>query len=109
MSPRSASRAGLRRLASLYGVQTSYADMEHRRVSASPESLLSVLRGLGVDTDGDLDRAFNERLRSLWDGYIEPVIVAWDGELPAVELRLPASAASGRVLWRLKLKEGGET
>jgi hypothetical protein len=37
----------LRQLASLYGVQTSYYDVTHRRKSASPEALFLTLRALG--------------------------------------------------------------
>jgi 4-alpha-glucanotransferase len=99
----------LRRLARLYGIQPSYLDDRFRRIDASPETLLSVLRSLGAPLSGrlDFDAAAGERLIEHWRWCIEPVHVAWDGLLPAIELRLPAADASGRIEWRLALEGGG--
>ena len=41
----------LNKLARLYGVQTAYYDVHHRRRQASPESLLAILRSLGAPRD----------------------------------------------------------
>ncbi|MPZ49576.1 MAG: 4-alpha-glucanotransferase [Dehalococcoidia bacterium] len=110
MSPRPQTEpALLRRLARLYGVQTSYIGMDAASVEARPESLLAALRGLGapIETSRDLRPAIRERVLSRWDWHLEPVLIAWEGALPPVELRLPERERQGEVEWRLEL-EGGE-
>jgi len=83
-------REDLLTLARLYGVQTSYRSAMGHQVEAHPESLLGALR---------------ERREELAGRIIEPVIVAWDGHAPSIELR--PGAASGSVAYHLDL-EGGE-
>ena len=53
----------LRQLARLYGVQTAYYDVSHRRRPASDEALLAVLRHMGasVATPADVAPALRER------------------------------------------------
>lgn len=100
-------RADLRELAGLYGVQTSYWDAAGRHVEASEESLLAVLRALGapVDSPEEVPEALAERRRELKEAVVEPVLVAWDGRAPAVELRFGTD--SGSLACRFDL-EGGE-
>lgn len=107
----SAELARLRRLARLYDVQPAYVDQEGRTVSASPEALLAALRALGapVDSARELAGAIRERRRELWGWRFGPVFVAWDGVLPALELRLPAHDAIGAVELRLELEDEAET
>lgn len=99
----------LRRLARLYGVQDSYLDQEGVRVGAAPEALLAALRALGapVVSAGDTAAAMRARQRELWEWRLEPVLVAWEGELPTVELRLPEGAAAGSAELTLQFEEGG--
>jgi 4-alpha-glucanotransferase len=100
-------REDLLTLARLYGVQTSYRSAMGHHVEASPESLLGVLRALQVPVEGieDVPEALQERREELAGRIIEPVIVAWDGHAPSIELR--PGAASGSVAYHLDL-EGGE-
>ena len=99
----------LRRLARLHGVQSSYVDQERRRVFASPAALLAALRALGapVVAARDMPQAIRARQRELWEWRLEPVLVAWEGRLPAIELRLPAGSARGRAELTLEFEGGG--
>jgi len=100
-------REDLLTLARLYGVQTSYRSAMGHQVEAHPESLLGALRALRVPVEGleDVPEALRERREELAGRIIEPVIVAWDGHAPSIELR--PGAASGSVAYHLDL-EGGE-
>jgi len=100
----------LRRLAGLYGVQTRFTDAAKRRVEARPESLLAALRGLGAPLEriADAPAALRQREEETWCWHLEPVQVAWDGMLESIELRLPASEASGDVEIEVAL-EGGSS
>lgn len=99
-----APRQALRRLAHLYGVQTAYYDTSGRRQFASPESLLATLRLLGAPLTrlDEAPAAMRERHQGLWQYGLEPVTVCWDDTPPQVELRLPASRATGPVRCRLQ-------
>ncbi len=99
-------REDLLTLARLYGVQTSYQSAMGHHVEASPESLLGALRALQAPVEGieDVAEALRERREELAGRIIEPVIVAWDGHAPSIELR--PGAASGSVAYHLDL-EGG--
>lgn len=69
----------LYRLAHLYGVQTAYYDISHRRRQISTETLLAVLRALGapVETLGDVPAALRECERERLRRCCEPIVVAW--------------------------------
>jgi 4-alpha-glucanotransferase len=113
----------LRQLASLYGVQTAYYDVLHRRRSASAESLLAVLPALGasIAAPEDAPAALRERKQEIWRRVLEPVSVAWEGDLGlhdqtrvgarhAVPLpvRLPANKSGTSWQAYLKLETGEE-
>ena len=87
--------ADLRELAALYGVQASYHDIGGRLVEAAPESLLAVVSALAgpLDGMGEVAEALAARRAELDTRLIEPVLVAWDGLLAEVSLRLPAGGA----------------
>lgn len=78
----------LERLAKLYGVLTAYLDMRGQRCDAPVESLLAVARTLGADVNSldQVDQAIAKREEELWERAVEPVIVAWDGKVPAVRI-----------------------
>jgi len=100
----------LRQLARLYGVQTAYYDVNRHRQQASEESLLAVLHSLGASVASlqDVLSAWRERKQALWQRVMEPVIVAWTGELPLVVVRLPHSKANTVMNCHLKLENGEE-
>jgi 4-alpha-glucanotransferase len=100
-------REELLELARLHGIQTSYQDALGHHVEAKPESLLGVLQALQapVDSAADVAEALRERRQELGGRLVEPVVVAWDGHAPAIELR--PGAARGAVSFHLDL-EGGE-
>lgn len=101
-------REDLLALAGLYGVQTSYHDAMGNHVEAGPDSLLGVLRALQapVESLADVAEALRERQEEIRRRLVEPVIVAWDGHAPSIELR-PGTKASGSLAYHLDL-EGGE-
>jgi len=100
----------LHQLARLYGVQTAYYDVFHRRQQASSESILAILRSLGapIVTFQDIPSAYRERRQALWQRMLEPVIVARDGQPPPIKIRLPLGDAGAAVNCHLKLETGEE-
>jgi 4-alpha-glucanotransferase len=77
-------------LARLYNIQASYHDVSGRLVEAAPESLLAALAALNapVESMGDVGEALAARREELAQRLLEPVVVAWEGRPPAIELRL---------------------
>jgi 4-alpha-glucanotransferase len=67
-----------------------------------------VLQALGapVEAAADVPDALRERRLELWQRVCEPVLVAWDGLLPPVQVRVPARAAEVRIRRRLELEDG---
>ena len=96
----------LRRLARLYGVQTSYTDAQGKHVEARPESLLGVLRALDAPVEGlgDVAEALRAREEELAERVLEPVVVVWDGHARDLEVRLPGS--HGSLACHLDLENG---
>ncbi len=101
--------AALRRLASLYGVQAHFTDAQHQRVEATPQSLAAAVKGLGapIERVADAAAALRQREDELWCWHIEPVQVAWDGVLNAIELRVPATEALADIEIEVALENGG--
>jgi 4-alpha-glucanotransferase len=93
-------------LARMYGIQTSYHDALGRYVEASPDSLFGTLRALQVPVEGfgDIPEALAERRQEQARRLLEPVIVAWDGHAPNLELR--PGAAGGSLAYHLDLESG---
>ncbi len=96
----------LRQLASLYGVQTTYHDVTHRRKAASPEALLLTLQALGASIDSfhDVPNALRERREALWRRWVEPVVVAWDGGPAELVVRVPSDRTTGSLTCHLMLE-----
>ena len=101
----------LRQLARSCGIQVEYVDTSGAVQIASEESLLAVLRALGVNlgTLADAGPALIDRQLKTWRRPIEPVLLSWDGAPDPVELRLPAAHASAQVLCHLVMDETGTT
>ncbi|MBN2579614.1 MAG: 4-alpha-glucanotransferase [Pirellulales bacterium] len=100
----------LRKLAGLYGVQASYTEVGGRRRGASAESLLRILAALGapVQSIGDVPEAIRLRQREWWGRLCEPAAVAWEGNCPEIEIRLPEGQGRGVIRATLR-PETGET
>ena len=96
-------------LAELYGVQTSYWNVSGELIEAGPESLLAILQELAEPFDGldEIPAVLAARRRELAERLVEPVLVAWNGQLDAVDLGLTADEERGTVACHLDL-EGGE-
>ncbi|HEY4591697.1 MAG TPA: 4-alpha-glucanotransferase, partial [Thermoanaerobaculia bacterium] len=93
-------------LARMYGIQTDYHDALGRYVAAGPDSLFGTLRALQVPVDGfaDIPEALAERRQELARRLLEPVIVAWNGHAPGIELR--PGTAGGSLAYHLDLESG---
>ena len=101
----------LRQLARSCGIQVEYIDTSGAVQIASEESLLAVLRALGVDLPrvDAAEPALLARQLGHWQRPIEPVLLSWDGAPEPVELRLPAAHAAAQVACRLVMDETGAT
>lgn len=98
----------LAQLARLWGIQPAYRDATGQRREVSPDALLRTLQilGAGVYRPQDAPDAVRRRRQALWQQTVEPVVVAWDGLLPAATLRVPISQSSGAVRCSLQLETG---
>lgn len=101
----------LLKLALLYGIQTAYYDSDHKRNQAQAESLLAIMKSLGapVVSPNDLLSAYQTRKQWLCQKIVEPVIVAWDGKLEYITVRLPKVIAENRYNIRLLLEDGTQS
>lgn len=94
----------------MLGVKTRYQDMAKCWQDASPESLLGVLRTLGVPVEraADAPAALRAQRHADIQRILEPVHVAWRKQQSTIPLQLPDSLATGlvRCEWRLS---GSET
>jgi len=108
MTFRKAETRELRRLARLRGVQTSYFDVLHRRVTPCPDTLLAVLRALGepLETSREAGDAFRAAEAAAWDRVCPPACASWDGGNAVLEVRVPAPARDGRARVRAALDSG---
>ena len=82
----------LQQLCQLYGINTSYRDMNGLTREASVETLMAVLQALGARVRHSEDIISALRLKHLqdWQTAIPPVIVIWEGSRPVIKLRLPS-------------------
>ncbi len=101
----------LHRLARLYGIQTAYYDVNHQRHTASVDSLVAILHSLGAPVTSlqDVFSAWRQRHQALWQQLLEPVVIAWDGNSPLIQLRLSADLDETLLNCHLKLETGEET
>ena len=98
----------LQNLARAYGIETEYRDNTGHRQESSPESLLAVLRAFGapLQTEAEIPDARRQWRRDYWRRCLEPVVVAWDGACPPIDLRLPAGQGQRVVRCELTLEPG---
>jgi 4-alpha-glucanotransferase len=88
-------------------IQSSYEDVTHRRRRASVDSLLVLLRSLGVPIDRpeQAGEILHERRRGRLGCGVEPVLVAWNGRLQPVAVTSPPRAA-GEMTFSLQSELG---
>ena len=107
-TPTTPATRALYRLAKVYGVQTAYYDMEHKRQQASTEALLSILNSLGapVSRFQDVPSALREHEQEQWRRPLEPVYVAWDGSPLQLSIKLAADEADCLLTGHLTSESG---
>jgi 4-alpha-glucanotransferase len=100
----------LHRLARLYGIQTAYYDVNHQRQPVSVDSLVAILRSLGAPVTSlqDVASEWRQRRQALWQQLLEPVVIAWDGNPPLIQLRLSTDLDETLLHCHLKLESGEE-
>jgi len=101
--------AGLRFLARMYGVQSSYYDNTGGLRRASAEALRAILRAMGVEAaqaDSEIVAAVAKRRREIWKRGLEPVSVVWLDRPSRVVLRIPEGLASADFAIALELESG---
>lgn len=99
----------LHALAHEVGVLTSYHDYKGRLREARPDVLLRVLAllGLPIERADQAAEALRAHRRALWQTFIQPCAVAWDGDSVKLHLRVPQGMDDGCTV-ELVL-ESGET
>jgi 4-alpha-glucanotransferase len=72
------------------------------------DTLLAILKALGVPLERlqNVPSALRERRKELWQRPLEPVTVAWNGNLSSLRLRLPASSAEVTLDCHLTMENG---
>ncbi len=97
----------LRQLASLYGIQPSYWSRWGEHIDSPVESLMAVLRALGaIEALGQVPDALKQKEEAAWYWTMEPVLVAWDGYLGDIEVRIPEWEAEETADCRIELEDG---
>jgi 4-alpha-glucanotransferase len=98
----------LHRLAGLYGINTSYQDMNGRTKPASVESILAVLKALGSPLSGldEVSGAIRDKRMKEWQRPLEPVTVLHDGESLKLKLNLPKSLLDARICASMVTENG---
>lgn len=100
--------AALRQLARLHGIQTAFYDMSRVRRSASSEALLRTLQALGVPIAdaAQAPEALQASRAEFRARQLEPVLVAWEGELGPVPLRTGGVLPGDRMSYEIQLEDG---
>ncbi len=102
-----AERSALRELAEMYGVKRSYKGLGDHRFTASSDATFAILEALGADLRGGDPRVLLQRAEeAVWQQPLEPVVVAWDGNLNDVRVRLPTAAARRSLQLDIILEDG---
>jgi 4-alpha-glucanotransferase len=99
----------LRQLARLNGVLTSYLDMNQRRQEAPPESLLAVLRALGVGVERirDVPAALREARVARAGRMVDAFHVVWRGNPGTIPVQLPDRKSGGSLRCEWQSEDGG--
>jgi 4-alpha-glucanotransferase len=100
--------AQLQSLCQLYGINTSYRDMNGITREASVGALLAVLQALGAAVRSNEDIPSAHRLKHLqdWQAVCPPVVVIWEGSQSVINLRLPSFLLGSSIPIRLALESG---
>lgn len=98
----------LEKLASLFGIQTTYATIDGTIVKAKSEVLWAIFKSLGLplNQESDLAEVFRGKLQNQWDTPLEPVILSWDQELLLVPVKLPSFQLESQIHFSLDLESG---
>lgn len=95
-------------LCAMLGVRDRYTDGLGVRRRAPLDVALAAIRSMGVEarTEEGLTRAARALAVERLDRMIEPTIVAWDGKLRPIPLRLPRGERSREAALRVECEDG---
>lgn len=101
----------LQQLAKAYRIQTSYFNVHQKKQRVNDDALLQVLKALQAPLTGyqDLAACWQEVQHRRQQHIIEPVIIAWDGFLPALPLSFSSSELNHTWICTLCYENGAET
>lgn len=98
----------LERLAHIHGIESSYVDATGQTRIVSPETLIALLRALGINAsdDHEIKAAFAHAEEARNRTVVEPVCVVW-GQRPArVTFNCSAAGSASRIKCVLHLEDG---
>jgi 4-alpha-glucanotransferase len=103
-------RQALQDLAALASVDTGYWDVKGAYQTASPDSLVAILRALGVPIERPEQAADALRAHrsALWRRPLDPCVASFGGAAGQLSLRMPASFDPGRIRLVIRLDYGDE-
>ena len=89
-----------------FGIQRTYRAANGERVSASTDTIIAIAQTLGAEVDGDIDVCVRELEDRKWREILDPVAVAWNGQLREIRVRVGAAAARARMDYHIALEDG---
>ena len=102
-------RSSLQRLARRHGLQTAYVNGMGQRRVVPPDTILVILRALGVPIEHMAEAgqalALDEEAPAR---ILEPVVVAWGGAATHIAVRVPPRLDNAQLRCHLVLEDGNE-
>lgn len=98
----------LARLADAAGIEARYWDIHGREHAATPDTMRTLLRALGVavGNDGEVATSLTKIEEAPWQSPLPPVIVTHGETEIDVPLRLPVMGGARSVQWVVRLESG---
>lgn len=102
----------LNKLAKFYGIQTKYRSAFGTMVLSPADSIAEALRAMGVElrdykNEKEVLLHLRNRIIELNKRTVEPVLVAWNGELRGFEITLPEGEEPDCIELYIELEGGG--
>ena len=99
----------LRQLAARHDIEPGYVDFAGATRDTSPDTLVAVLRALGMEIDGPADapRLLDDATAADASPLVPSVVVAWDRDPVRAPLRVPSRAPNRVVECGVRLERGG--
>lgn len=98
----------LRKLAELYGIQSSYEGVRGKRVDGANQAIVAVLNALGcpIAKPEEAISHIENYHRMLGLQFCDPVVVAWEREPATFQIRLTNELVRENVTCRIQFEDG---